>query len=1479
VPPSFRALICLFLTICAVPQLLAQYYYPKVTAASLSSTGAFSPGQTVVVHFAITPGTQVAAKVEFVYAAATYSSSLTSRTIATTSPSTGTASIVVDESWPDGTYYLNNIKVTDALGDFFNDYNGFTQTSPHKYFFVTPGATPDFQSLKFTVTGGIAQVTPPTITSVVRTSGPNITAGSPMTYTVSVTPGTSTNWKVTPTLRVTPNFTRVLSAVAGSGTSAVTISIPTSTDWTNGTYKLDALTVSDDNSTVGYSSSSSVLATPVDYTVAGGVGTFAYPQLKDIVFSSAGPLGLGDTLTITCTATPGSSPIAFYQLSFTSPDSPSTFTSNLPLPTNNTTGVFSLTIRPDMVDGDYVLRSVTLIDTNRLAIGYVLSGDKYAASVGPPVKLTNSTFKISGVWSLAPTVLTQPAGGTVQAGGSLTLSFDIGPYLVSGLQWYQGQPGDTSTPVGYYDHFTKSYTTPPQYDTTTYWARITTDLGTVDTQGATITVTYPNPRPIILVQPSPLTTVAGTSSSLSVQAYGPGPLTYQWSKDGTPIGGATNARLSFASPTSADAGNYSVTISNANGSIVSSSVAFTVISKPVIMVQPVSVSVPLGGTASFDVTATGGNLSYRWDFSNGIGTATSAYPGAHYVISNVQGSNVGTYTVTIVNSAGQVTSVPVTLTIVGMAAPVIDQLATVYLHDGNPGAIRITASNSPLKFSATGLPLGLTIDNFGLINGSYAIKGTYSVTVTATNAVGSGTMTFQIISMSDFDLPIITSQPQSRTVPLNAEVLLSVGAFGAGPNRSAYLSHQWYFNGAPIPGANDYMLYFIADSAARAGDYTVVVIGNSGSVTSAAAHVIVDSATSAPHFTKTFTTQTVAAEGTLVLSASAAGSEPLTYQWYRSDQLISGAVGATYALANASQADCALYKVKVTNSFGSIMSEQIPVNVQYTVTPENIVIQPGQAVTLSVPAAPGVFFDWYEGPGWAKPIAGATQATFTTPALTATTSYWVYVHNANRAFSPSSLATVTVSADAKSVIGTYFGTFVSGGEWAMRITSNSTGTFLAYWPDSHQSFVGSVTVGSDGGFSVGTVKAASKLPYASIQTEALTDFGSMAGTIVGGKVSGPAIGITGSIDSGTTAAGFAGYYSAVGVGGASGSANVIVGSSGRAFVVTSTVSLTAGASGTLDSSGKFVATATSGEKITVQLGATDHNAAITVALSDAANISFSGLAAEVANTSRLMNLSARANVTTGSDSVFVGFVTAGVGSKYLLMRGVGPSLGPLGISNYVSSPVLGFFDAKSQKIWSGNFYGDSTVIKNTATRVGAFPLIANPVDCAYVGDIGSGMYSLQLSASTGQGGIGIAEIYDADTSAGNVRLVNLSARARTGPGADVLTAGLVIGGNGPVKVLLRGVGPALAAFSVPGYLANPKLVLFDDKSQPIASNTGWGGDPELAAAFVSTGAFGFGPNSKDTAMLVNLAPGLYSVQVQSQDGSSGVAMVEVYEVK
>lgn len=288
------------------------------------------------------------------------------------------------------------------------------------------------------------------------------------------------------------------------------------------------------------------------------------------------------------------------------------------------------------------------------------------------------------------------------------------------------------------------------------------------------------------------------------------------------------------------------------------------------------------------------------------------------------------------------------------------------------------------------------------------------------------------------------------------------------------------------------------------------------------------------------------------------------------------------------------------------------------------------------------------------------------------------------------------------------------------------------------------------------------------------------------------------------------------------------------------------------------------------------------ALSHAATLQIS-----VAGTpSRLVNLSCRALSGGGGSQLIAGFAVGGGGTDQVLVRADGPALAQFSVPQFLPDPDLQLFSTEGSPaslVASNSSWGGASAIAAAASAVGAFAWTdTGSIDSALVEPLSAGPYTANVSGKSGDTGIALVEVYDTTTEAnfvsGAARLVNISARAQVGTGANILIAGFVIDGPTARTVLIRASGPALSAFGVGGALSDPKLDLLAG-SQVLASNTGWGADAGIAAESASVGAFSWGSSAtSDSAMLVTLPPGPYTAQVSGAAGDTGISLVEVYEV-
>jgi hypothetical protein len=188
-------------------------------------------------------------------------------------------------------------------------------------------------------------------------------------------------------------------------------------------------------------------------------------------------------------------------------------------------------------------------------------------------------------------------------------------------------------------------------DAGAYRVRVSNSAGTVDSDSATLTVQTP---PVIVTQPAGVALNTGNTLSLTVAASGsPSPM-FQWRKNDAAIAGATNASFSLANAQPADAGSYSVVVTNVAGSVISAAALVTVLAPPSIAAQPQAQSVTAGADVSFSVTANGASAAtFQWR-KNGIdlpGATASAL-----TLNNVQPEDAAEYSVALRNAAGSAVS-------------------------------------------------------------------------------------------------------------------------------------------------------------------------------------------------------------------------------------------------------------------------------------------------------------------------------------------------------------------------------------------------------------------------------------------------------------------------------------------------------------------------------------------------------------------------------------------------------------------------------------------------------------------------------------------------------------------------------------------------------------------------------------------------------------------------------------------------------
>jgi len=165
-------------------------------------------------------------------------------------------------------------------------------------------------------------------------------------------------------------------------------------------------------------------------------------------------------------------------------------------------------------------------------------------------------------------------------------------------------------------------------------------------------------------------------------------------------------------------------------------------------------------------------------------------------------------------------------------------------------------------------------------------------------------------------------------------------------------------------------------------------------------------------------------------------------------------------------------------------------------------------------------------------------------------------------------------------------------------------------------------------------------------------------------------------------------------------------------------------------------------------------------------------------------------------------------------------------------------------------------------------------EAAIVAVLPPGSYTAIQAGAGGGTGVGLLELYDVDPLARS-KLTNISTRGLVHTGDNVLIGGCSLTGSGTNNVLVRALGPSLSAFGVNNALADPVLTLYDSNGNLIIANDNWKDSQQFAIE--STGLQP--PNDLDAAILTPLAAGDYTAIVTGKNGSTGVALLELYATR
>jgi uncharacterized delta-60 repeat protein len=264
--------------------------------------------------------------------------------------------------------------------------------------------------------------------------------------------------------------------------------------------------------------------------------------------------------------------------------------------------------------------------------------------------------------------------------------------------------------------------------------------------------------------------------------------------------------------------------------------------------------------------------------------------------------------------------------------------------------------------------------------------------------------------------------------------------------------------------------------------------------------------------------------------------------------------------------------------------------------------------------------------------------------------------------------------------------------------------------------------------------------------------------------------------------------------------------------------------------------------------------------------------------SQLLNISTRMRVLTGDNVLIGGFIITGTDPKRVIIRGMGPSLNGVGVT--LSDPTLELHQGSTTLATNDNWkINDQTGQSQEADiRATTIPP-TNDLESSILTTLSPGAYTAILAGKNGGTGVGLVEVYDLAQAAIS-KLANISTRGFVDTGDNVMIGGLIVGGGsggGTARVIVRALGPSVP---VNGTLSDPTLELRNASGTMIVTNDNWKTRPDGSSQQAEIEATTIPPtNDLESALVATLAPGNYTAIVRGKNNTTGVGLIEVYNIQ
>jgi N-acetylneuraminic acid mutarotase len=272
---------------------------------------------------------------------------------------------------------------------------------------------------------------------------------------------------------------------------------------------------------------------------------------------------------------------------------------------------------------------------------------------------------------------------------------------------------------------------------------------------------------------------------------------------------------------------------------------------------------------------------------------------------------------------------------------------------------------------------------------------------------------------------------------------------------------------------------------------------------------------------------------------------------------------------------------------------------------------------------------------------------------------------------------------------------------------------------------------------------------------------------------------------------------------------------------------------------------------------------------------------------QLGNISTRAFVQTGDDVMIGGFIVQGTESKRLIIRAIGPELTQHGVPNALANPTLELHDSTGVLIASNNNWA-TTIIGGIITanqvqdiRSSGYPP-SDGRESAIIANLPPGNYTAIVRGVNNMAGVALVEVYALSGNASSI-LTNISTRSFVQTGDNVMIGGFIVQGAQSKRVIIRAIGPELTQHGVSNAMVNPTLELHNATGALIASNDNWHdtilGGIITSDQWVEITNSGYAPtDGRESAIIADLPAGNYTAIVRGVSNTTGVALVEVYDL-